>query len=254
MNSIIDSDWAQFRFTTVLIRLSKRYADITYSLGNNSLVRIENISEKLDQDIEADFYLSVLNALLSSGEHIDKQATQTTIANFAGWTMSSPRYPGKLEHKIWDVLLLPLVQGQAFLYSHSDHQDIMASFCKESYKIVLSQPSLQIFTAFSVIILVWCLVLLAVSGISRRPEVSSFPELDLVSKIPVYNEDGFCGVCSRISEAPVRDIGKEIGDTRIFCEVGSQAQELEASTANTENDTMGSYEPDDIGTVPNSIA
>lgn len=80
------------------------------------------------------------------------------------------------------------------------------------------------------IILVWCLGLLIASGNSRAPEISSFPELDLISKIPLDTRGvGICKISSDLSTTRPRDIIRVIGAVTIRAEdesMGRGTQEV----------------------------
>jgi hypothetical protein len=80
-----------------------------------------------------------------------------------------------------------------------------------SVRLETYRRSEQIFTAFTVIILLWCVVLLSLSCFYRLPEVISvFPELDLASKIPVPpGDEGLCGIARLVRTKP-REIVRQL--------------------------------------------
>ena len=199
-------------FCGVVVELSKRYADITYNLPNSSFVRIDNISDAQHQDIDADVFLSVLDAMFPSDETTNYGSHQITIANYGGWTIAgdfiqidSRTFRYTFSPKTFEVILLPLIQQQVYLFSSSNPQYVNASFCKEGHKISISYRSLQTFTVLSGVVLFGCLGLLIYSISTRTPEVSSFAGLDMKSKIRC-NNDGLCAVSSGMSDSKAPEI------------------------------------------------
>ena len=60
---------------------------------------------------------------------------------------------------------------------------VLASGCKSFYKVQLALNSFYIFTASSLIILVWCIIRFVQSVRSPRPPMSSFSEIDFAQML-----------------------------------------------------------------------
>lgn len=110
--------------------------------------------------------------------------------------------------------MLPILQLQTFSKIKSGL--VSANFCKQKYKITVSQGSIQLFLSFILVILTWCLALVIFSGWTRVPRTSSFPEVDLISKIRgASDNDGIWDRIDRTVEKQPRNLARALHGIRM---------------------------------------
>src|SRR5208282_4277359 len=135
-----------------------------YSLETDSLVQIDNISKPgATPKLEPECYLNSAAALFPSLERV-KWKGGYRLNSLFGFRNHPVR---QLSQKDYETLLLPLTLQQDYLFRKSDQHYVNASFSKETYTISVSQTPIQIFIVLSLVILVWCLSLLFLSGLTR---------------------------------------------------------------------------------------
>ena len=154
------------------LRIELRYTDITYEILKPAPnpIQIENEIKGTEVALDGAGYLTVFDVLFPKYKHPNDGSLIVWLLLKGAHTLYNP--DGGIE-----MLLLPLVQqqGNALLVSNDNQDNLTARFSKSVYKIVPGESSVQIFTVFTLIILVWCLALLAMACYSRVPEVSVFP-------------------------------------------------------------------------------
>lgn len=195
------------RTRSYLLQVSRVFADVTYSHGGFVCKSIDVISqEKTTVDLDAQDYLGVLDTLYSNqsdiGIHLFEMVTAALITG-----------PGRDDAAIW----LPLIQQLFYSIPYGSLDAIRNEY---SYQISLAQYSIQLFTIFSAILLIWGLALLVTSAQNRIPEFSAFPDLDLISKIPAgTNGRDLYDISAELSKT------KPFGIVRTFDEIRVYAQE-----------------------------
>jgi hypothetical protein len=119
-----------------------------------------------------------------------------------------------------EIMAFPLVQEQSL----ATPSEILAAVVNTpGYRVVIADSCWKMFTAFSFSILVWCIGLLTYSGFTRIPEISLFPELDLVSKLSFTLEGysdwkRFSQVAAGLFERKSRDMTKLLYGVRLGVE------------------------------------
>jgi len=188
------------------MQVELRHADITYELLKPSPnpVQIENEVRGPSVAIDPEGYLSIFDFLFPTYPYPNDKSFIYWVFQKGADTLTKP--DGGIE-----MLTLPLAQQQGNGFARSGQVIANARFRQSTYKIIVGQSEVQIFTVFTIIIVFWCIFLLSISCFDRVPEVSVFPELDLASKIPVPPEDkGLCGTAARLVKKKPRDIVKEL--------------------------------------------
>jgi len=147
------------------VLLSTMHGDITYSLKNNSIARIDNVSrdrEKGNVFFDSVSYLRMLDLLY--GECQDSREPATDLFILTMFIFNLYRY----ESLIYTVIL-PLIQQQMVSKPESH---VNASFCQESYRLTVRRSSFYIFAFFTTIIVVVCGVRLCLISRFMMKEVS----------------------------------------------------------------------------------
>ena len=173
-----------FRF-----RVERHYADITYSLTDGSTpVQVKNLVTSGDEvKIESSSYFRVLDILYPeysrtgpSGGTLQEYLSVTTVLVLDNINDNTERG--------LQVILLPLTQLQYF-YSKDEEPILNACFSSSGYQLTVAISSIKVFTLLCFVIMTWCIGLLAVSSFGHRPEVCTFPELDLISKMALTGDN-----------------------------------------------------------------
>lgn len=189
------------------MQVELHYADITYEIihPRPNPVLIENEVIGPSVTIDPMGYLLMFDLLFPTYPNPSDGSFINWVFLKGAHTLTNP--DGGIE-----MLTLPLVQQQGNAWAtYPSSAIVKARFRQSQYKLIVGQSSVQIFTTFTVIILLWCVVLLSLSCFNRVPEVSIFPELDLASKIPVPTGDkGLCGTAARLVKKKGREIVREL--------------------------------------------
>jgi hypothetical protein len=211
---------------------------MTYSLLNDHIDRIDNMSPvAVPVSANATDYLSVADVLYPG---IGYEAGD--LQSYLYFTVIAILANERIMHlKLREIFLLPLTLQN---YVDSDialMSLVNASRCEETYRISVSNNSILSFTVLSLFILLWSLALLGVAWRSQTPEVSSFPDLDFVSRLPSeVNCQEISEVCSQVSRVKHWRVGQEI-DTVKLCALEKVISDDSSARRNTET-----YELNDI--------
>jgi|SRR5579859_3152420 len=194
------------------LQVWKHHADITYSLLGHQSPQINNISEsRTPVTVEPHGYLRVYDIVYRPIEPVPDMA-------FTLFGIAAAMFEDPIENLVGllELFLMPLLHQQYFV-SPAPETYVNASFTKESYRVSVSQGSIHIFAAFSVVVLGWCIILLVTSGFRRMPEVASVPEFDLVSKIPLEGDNSGIGeACLRLSKAKLLELGRATNGIEVW--------------------------------------
>jgi hypothetical protein len=116
--------------------------------------------------------------------------------------------------------LLPLIQRQTLAALSPDEASLLdASFRKQSYKITVADSSTKLFSIFTSAILLWCLMLMIISGFHCIPECSSYTEMDIIGKLPRTRDEnvnsGLFRLQSRLYENGPSNVVKALRGVRL---------------------------------------
>lgn len=194
--------------------MERRYADFTFDL-RSGWIPVEKENESQTREIialNASEYMKAFDMLYPSflSPYEDTIACNLVVTT-ADVFNQSPILA-------IEMMTFPWVQQQALATSSNDSV-LNATFSELGYKIVVAQSSMQIFIVLGIIILSWCWVVLASSGFTHSPEVSAFPELDLVSRM--QESQKFSEAAWQLVERRPRDIAD------VLCGVKVQLYERE---------------------------
>lgn len=174
--------WKATSGTTGRIRVWQRYADIIHEIRPNPhplKITMEYEESKI-VNIDPEGYHQAFDVLFPNYPHDDDHSMGCYLLKKTGVVL-------ELRNGPIEVMALPLLQEQAFSIA-SEKVTLTGIVNTQTYKITIAHSSWKIFTVFSFSILIWCTGLLMYSGFNRVPEVSSFPELDLISKLSFTTE------------------------------------------------------------------
>lgn len=209
--------WKATSGTTGRIRVWKRYADIIHEIHPkpHPLEITMKYEESEIVNVDPEGYRQAFDVLFPSYPHNDDDSMGCYLLKKTGVII--PLRNGPIE-----VMALPLVQEQAFSIS-SEKVILNAIVNRQSYKIVIADSSWKIFMVFSFSILIWCTGLLVYAGFNRIPEVSSFPELDLISKLSFISErdsdsNRLIQVAAQFLENKLRHMAKGIYGVKLSVE------------------------------------
>lgn len=191
------------------VRVLRRRADIIYYMPSGAFNRIEKVyNDETVETVNPEDYLSVLDVLYPPYGSEEWTSIQNWLLFYTTRQVSKhSEVPGKMI----EIYLLPFIIQQWSFPSASEYQ-VNATFCKERNKILVSLGSMQVFSVFGSVILIWSLTLLAVSSRRRRPEVSSFPDMDLMSSISVdQGRENISELARQMREIKSRDIENVLG-------------------------------------------
>ena len=178
------------------VDIVERYADLTYDLSNKSTVRIENVSDVLRQvKIDSEAYFALYDRIFPKSIDLTSEE-YATVRYFLFQRLSAITAIDRNDmteealKRYFELLLLPwLIQQFDFLDIAKSNllpsrNLISASLLKQDYRVVLAPKSFYTFTVFSLFTLSWCLI--RQCCITKIPRLSSFPDIDLLEKLPVY--------------------------------------------------------------------
>lgn len=189
-----------------------RWGDITYSILDMGFERVDNISpEHVDIVVGAQDYLTIFDTLYKDHPGDILRYFRFTTANIllGGWLNDFEKY-------FHEVILLPLTQQILLTDRQTLPQNITATLGKRAYRLSLSDNSIELFTAFTGIVLLYSLCLLAASIFSRTPDSSDFPELDFMGKVSTNNQNNESyDIAARWSKIRWFDLDKELGTVKI---------------------------------------
>jgi hypothetical protein len=152
----------------------------------------------------------MVQGALDGGQNTISDLLWMALDNTVWATPTAGSSPGSL---LWKMSYCCFPLRQRIYYSDYGSPSLKAIVCKEVYRISLAQDSIQIFTAGSLVVFLWRLSVLATSSYNRMPEVSAFPDLGLVSKIPEKPKDeGLREVSTRLRN---RDIARAVSRVRV---------------------------------------
>lgn len=214
-----NGQWTVAQAMSFRFRVERHYADITYSLSDGSTpVQVKNlVTHGEEVEMNPFSYLRVLDVLYP--EYSKTGPTEGTLQDYLSITtvLALDSINSMVERGL-QIVLLPLTQLQYF-YSKNEEPILNASFSRSGYRLTVALSSIKVFTLLCIIIVAWCIGLLAISSFGHRPEVSAFPELDLISKIPVTSDNGSTtGALEALGELPnskSRDIACVLSKIRV---------------------------------------
>ena len=192
-----------------LLQVSRKRSDITYWLKDFSVKQIDSLpGENAAINVDAQEYLTVLETL-DGGQGTIPGLIYMALDN----SMVDDGFISRVNPLENNLLLLPLTQQ---LY-YSERPFVNGTVRKETYRVSLAQDAIQIFTAGSTAVLVWCLIALGISSYNRMPEVSAFPDLDLVTQVlDGKDENALCDVSARLMKTKPRDLARAISEVRVY--------------------------------------
>jgi len=176
----------------VQIQVERRYGDVTYSLNEVPYLPRYMENESVGDDLvhlDPEGYLSVFNTLYPKFKVPQGGDTLVPSACFVmtSWEEIMVAAPGV------HVFLLPLISQQAWAEPMDNGTLVNAVFGKKSYAINVGQDQTQIFVSFTLIIFIWCLIIILSSAFYRVPGFSPYAEMDMLGKVPIMdheNEEG----------------------------------------------------------------
>ena len=193
------------------LRVELRYADITYEILQPAPnpIQIENESNEAEVALDPAGYLAIFDLLFPKYKHPNNGSLNVWTLIKASQTLTTT--DGGIE-----MLLFPLVQQQGNPVNDDNEAQAAATArsSKPEYRIVPGQNSVEIFSLLALTILIWCLSLLGVSSYARVPEVSIFPELDILSKVSPGDKRLYDVVYSLVRRKP-QDIAQVLNGVRV---------------------------------------
>lgn len=186
----------------------KRKADVTYNLHNNSIESVENLSLSSGFEYSAaidylDFYDRLFpDADDSTLEDLDKEYTlRKLLFSYCHSKIITTKVGGYVQIAWNELVMMPWIIQQNIEWLHLPDETPPAenlfpvSFMEKTYKISLAPGSFYIFALVCLTTICWCIFRLYPALFVPRPIVSSFPEVDLLSKL---NCDGSFEIFSRL--------------------------------------------------------
>ena len=223
------------------LHVELRYADITYEILQPAPnpIQIENEINEAEVALDPAGYLTIFDTLFPKYKYPNNGSLNVWTLLKASQTLTTPE--GGIE-----MLLFPLVQQQGNP-ALAIQPMVTARWSKPRYRIVPGQNSVETFSLFTLVIIVWCLSLLGVSSYARVPEVSLFPELDILSKVSPEDKRLYDVVYTLVRKKP-RDIAQVLNGVRV------QVKEWEnLLTQKTESIELGQIQSTFFAIISHSI-
>src|SRR5579859_2157551 len=182
-----ERNWRQYVYSGVeaRIRIQKMYADVTYGLlGLSAPARMENIVEGDYIPLSAADYLHVLDQIYPTfPSRFDSSARCNLV------TMAQTMLKVSVPPNLWEPFLLPLLLEQNSHSPQSPSDDpalaVDAVVVRKGYRVLVDWVAMWVYVGLLGFILLSCYALLCLSGSTRIPRTSDFPDFDLVHKFVV---------------------------------------------------------------------
>lgn len=165
------------------IVVERRFADFTYDMNTGRRILLENQIETNEMVfVDALGYLSIFDLLFPTlGSFPDSEpiACQSYLAAAA--------YFANVVRRSIEPFVLPLTHQQNNYFNSQNETIFNATFRQQSYRIVLQPSCFVIYICLSLNILLWSIILLALSGRAEIPEGNN--ELDIMTQLVTDTED-----------------------------------------------------------------
>jgi len=197
MESSYCEEDSNFLFAKVVqVDVVKLKADVTYNLINRSIEEVTTVSPPYGFDFAtASEYLNFYDRIFPEAitPLPDDPYQNVTLENllfaFCHAKIISSTEPGWTQ-VIWnEIILMPWIIQQYIEWMHlpdstAPSENILSvTFVRRAYRISLAPASFSIFSVTSLGTIFWCVYRLYPALFAARPILSSFPDLDLVTKI-----------------------------------------------------------------------